>query len=285
MNSGQDRATRYHTAAIEENVAERVRFFSRSAEVRSEVDPQVVWASTGIPYPNPILNLVLCKRFSPSEIHAQVHQVQELAQQPGAPLYWTLNPDMTPADLVEELKAHEWTFVENVWGMAMDLSLLPESAPAMPPGLEIGRVSSLQASHHFIRVVANQSVPSPDIQRRWLEFEIGLGFDDSLPWQRYLGCQDGQPVATAAMFFGRRSAGLYHVATLPEARGRGIGSAITYAALKEGVSRGYRLAVLIATPMGINIYRKLGFQTYSTLDLFVRPGSGGPISVPSSNGT
>jgi hypothetical protein len=83
MASGQDRISRYRKAAIEENVAERVRFFSQSAEVRSEVDRQVVWASSGIPYPNPILNLVLCTRFSPSEIHGQVKQIQELAQQPG----------------------------------------------------------------------------------------------------------------------------------------------------------------------------------------------------------
>jgi ribosomal protein S18 acetylase RimI-like enzyme len=121
-------------------------------------------------------------------------------------------------------------------------------------------------------VLTHEHAPSADIQQRWVEFEIRLGFDTALPWQRYVGYLDHEPVATAAMFYGKRSAGLYHVATLPAARGGGIGSAMTYAALKEGLAQGFRLAVLIATPMGFNIYRKLGFETYSTLDLFVRQG-------------
>jgi ribosomal protein S18 acetylase RimI-like enzyme len=160
--------------------------------------------------------------------------------------------------------------------MAMNLALLPEGGQ-LSPGLEIKWVATPQGSAEFLQVVASESVPSAEIRQSWLEFEIRLGFAESLPWQRYVGYLDGEAVATAAMFFGKRSAGLYHVATIPAARGRGIGSAITYAALREGVRRGYRLAVLIATPMGVNIYRKLGFQTYSPMDLFMRPGEAGPI--------
>jgi hypothetical protein len=84
----------------------------------------------------------------------------------------------------------------------------PGSDPILPPGLEISRVSTPQGNEQFIQVLAHESVPSPEIQQRWLEFEIHLGFDEALPWQLYVGALDGEPAGTAAMFFGKRSAGL-----------------------------------------------------------------------------
>ena len=50
-------------------------------------------------------------------------------------------------------------------------------------------------------------------------------------------------------------------AVAPEARGRGVGTALTWAAVQAGVVRGHDIAVLQATPMGLPVYRAMGFET------------------------
>ena len=52
---------------------------------------------------------------------------------------------------------------------------------------------------------------------------------------------------------------LSFVATRPEARGRGLASAVTAAALRDAAGRGLRGAVLQATPAAERLYARLGF--------------------------
>ena len=49
------------------------------------------------------------------------------------------------------------------------------------------------------------------------------------------------------------------VATRPDARGAGLASAALSATLAQARSRGVRTASLQATPMGLGVYRRLGF--------------------------
>ena len=94
-------------------------------------------------------------------------------------------------------------------------------------------------------------------------FVIGLGGDHG-PWRFYLVREQGAAVATAGLFLGSEVAGIYFVATVPEARRRGFGAAVTVAALQDARTLGYRTAVLQASPMGHSVYRRLGFEDHCT---------------------
>ena len=78
---------------------------------------------------------------------------------------------------------------------------------------------------------------------------------------RFTGYLDGEPVAVSSLVMTGDIAGIYAVATLPEARKRGIGTAMTLHAMKEGIARRARAATLQATPMGLPVYEKIGFRT------------------------
>ena len=70
---------------------------------------------------------------------------------------------------------------------------------------------------------------------------------------------DGRAVSGAMVLCTAGIAVLTGVATLPPFRGRGIGAAVSRAALAEGLRRGCKSAALRSGPLSEPLYRRLGF--------------------------
>lgn len=88
---------------------------------------------------------------------------------------------------------------------------------------------------------------------------LGDGILDDDRLAVVVGRVDGEPVATALLCRTATTAGIYNVATVPAAQGRGYGAAVTWAAVSEGARRGCDHAVLQASEMGYPVYRRMGF--------------------------
>jgi len=71
---------------------------------------------------------------------------------------------------------------------------------------------------------------------------------------------DGDPVAAAQTMLSHGIAGVYWVGTIDEARGRGLGEAVTRAVTNEAFDRGATANSLQASPMGEPIYRRMGYE-------------------------
>lgn len=69
-----------------------------------------------------------------------------------------------------------------------------------------------------------------------------------------------EPVACAMATTVAGTCGVFGVATLPEQRGRGLGTAVTAAVVRAGARQGATLAWLQASPMGEPVYRAMGFR-------------------------
>lgn len=76
----------------------------------------------------------------------------------------------------------------------------------------------------------------------------------------YLGFLDGEPVATAVRITSHGIAGIGGVSTVPAARRRGIGEAITRRAALDGVAEGCRASFLQASAMGFDLYQRMGYR-------------------------
>ena len=70
----------------------------------------------------------------------------------------------------------------------------------------------------------------------------------------------GEPASAAMTIVRDGVAWIGWVATLPNARGRGLGKLATSAATRGGFALGGRCASLEATKMGAPVYRKLGYR-------------------------
>ena len=62
-------------------------------------------------------------------------------------------------------------------------------------------------------------------------------------------------------------AGIYTVGTVPEAHGRGFGTAVTEA-VRHAQGLGYRSAVLWASPAGRPVYERMGFRVFGALTVY-----------------
>lgn len=96
----------------------------------------------------------------------------------------------------------------------------------------------------------------------------------SIPGGAFLVAVDsaGTVRATAGSTVFENAARVFFVSTDPEWRGRGIGTAMTAAALSHATDRGATHACLAASAAGRPIYERLGFEPVGELMLFERIG-------------
>ncbi|MFM9498973.1 GNAT family N-acetyltransferase [Streptomyces galilaeus] len=199
--------------------------------------------------------------------HARVaEKLPEIEQAlSGLPWLWWVGPDSgdtTAADLAE----HGYEEVGSMPVMAIAVDSVRSAPP--PTGLEIRRVENageLTDWVHCYRSAFGIQAPREDLTR--LE---SARPETSETLVRFSGYVDGRLVGTAALYHHEDIAGIYVVGTLKEFRGRGIGTALTAAALDAGRERGLRTGSLQASRMGTPVYERMGFEEVARYRLFMK---------------
>lgn len=190
---------------------------------------------------------------------------------------WWLAPQIAVDPWRAPLTERGFRYDANTPGMAVDLHTLELSAAAVP-GLEIRRVASAPDMQAWGETFAAGYELPPAWHASTITFFNEIGYDlQTSHYRHYLGLFDGEPVATASLFVGAGVVGIMYVSTLPAARRRGIGAAVTLAALIDGRDLGYRIGVLQSSDQGYPVYRRLGFVEVCKMEHFSRraPASGG----------
>jgi GNAT superfamily N-acetyltransferase len=134
------------------------------------------------------------------------------------------------------------------------LVIEPGPIPPAPRGLAIERVDGRRWG--AFREVVAESFGIPPAGAEAL-YRPGLLDDDRL--RAFVGTVDGREVTAAASVRTGSTIGIYSVATIPDARGRGFGTAITWHLLADA-DPGWDVAVLQASEMGRPVYERMGFK-------------------------
>jgi hypothetical protein len=247
-------------AALEENLVAYIMYCSCVPGAKAYHEFDHIAAITGIPQPS--LNVVMRSRFTQNAIEERIAQVMQPFKERRVPMLWRIFPGTEPVNLGQYLIAHGLTAYENEPGMAVELAALPQDMHTLA-GLTIEEVESKETLNEWIETAALAfNGNTQEIDPHYVTFEQCLGWGRERPYQRFLARLYGRAVATSAMFLGAGVAGLYSVGTLPELRRLGIGRAVSLAPLLSARAIGYHIGVLEASPMGYNIYARLGFQEY-----------------------
>ena len=130
------------------------------------------------------------------------------------------------------------------------------------PGVSV--VSSIESSLDEFICVLVESGLRPELAVRLITPSLAADPDVQL----FVGRLDGKPVGTSIAIRSPDASGIYNVGTLPRARRRGVGSAVTWAAIEAGRAWGYDTVVLQSSAMGLSMYSAMGFRTVAPYVVF-----------------
>ena len=265
-------------AIVADQVASRIE--DPEIPVEAHLDPDVSWAVS--PIADTFRNVVVGARFEPEDANRRIAEIRDAYGRGDTGFVWWVAPFDTPADLGSRLTDAGLTLEGNAPAMAANLNDVPLDEP-LPDGLEIVPVTDAGTLGEFLAIVEADWLEwtgglATPVQRRTLD-AFAREIPRRLPFEptplRWLGRVDGQPVATSRVSIGAGVAGLYAILTLPPHRGRGIGRAMTLAALRAAAGLGYGFGVLQSSDLGYGVYLKLGFHDLFTYDIFVHPAPTG----------
>lgn len=256
--------------AMEANVQETAALWGRLLGCQIHSTPEADWFLSGTVLS--MFNGIIRAWFSTEDIDAQIERLLTPFRERDLPMAWLTFPSTTPGDLGKRLLKHGLVLDERLPGMAVDLRMLPlDEAP--PAGITIKVVEDAAEMEQWIYTLSEGSSFPPFVTTLLLDILQRQGYHQSEQYRPYCALRDGRVVGTSLLSPGGGLAGIYNVCTQPEERGRGIGRAITLAALRSAYSRGYRHATLQSSKMGLPIYRRLGFEELCTFEFYFLPAS------------
>lgn len=243
-------------AAIDRNWRASSRAFGLAPSTIIRDDAELFWYVTGLP--SAAFNSVMYANLAPERIDAAVEELQALRQTHGVPIGWLVGPTSRPVDLGAQLLARGFRHRVDLTPMTRSLDALP--AADRVPGLTIERVNDPTVYEEWI-VAEHRGFEAEDTAEGGLAaLRRAMGIGHGFPLCHYLGRLAGEPVATASLLPAGGIVGIYDVSTVPEARGRGIGTSMTLAALQVARTLGYGIAFLQPSAMGRPLYERIGFR-------------------------
>jgi ribosomal protein S18 acetylase RimI-like enzyme len=247
----------YH---LEPQLAENRRFWAGWSG--SDPDADLAIYRAGIPHQ--IFNGVLrVRQWSLDEAVAETKR-----QLAGLPWVWWVGED-SDAGVADRLRGMGAEQTSSMPVMAADLAQTAQRTP-LPDGLTIVHVSERSTMPDFVSAYATSFALPADSIDMLIEHEL-KDIAGGRKIVRLAAVLDQRMVGTAMITLGPAVAGLFCVKTDPAHRRRGIGNALTLAALHIAREAGQSIVTLQATPAGKPLYERLGFTTVSHYRLFTFP--------------
>ena len=244
-------------AAMEYNYNDYANYVSRLPYMKLHQSPELTFImSEKIPFWNIVLRTQLPSQNVAASIEATLSQFRAW----NLPLVWHILPSTQPSDLERHLVEHGFWLFDEEPHMLIEAATIPLPTHN-PQDFTVERVTNADSFARWYEVtLAGFFANTPELGQVCFDVYTMLGFDSHSPFLHYIGYMKGKPVATSTLLLAGGIAGIYDVCTLPAARGKGYGTAITLAALQGAQQLGYRYVCLQASKMGYPVYKRIGFK-------------------------
>jgi GNAT superfamily N-acetyltransferase len=171
------------------------------------------------------------------------------------PWLWWVGPD-SPKGTSDALTARGAVQVATMPVMVRPLDGKMDDAESAA-GLRVEVVEEPSRLVELVDVYRTSMGLPPEMTADLARIEAQRG--DNADIVRLAAVSDGTVVGTTEMITAHEVAGIFIVHVAESRRRRGIGGALTAAALRIGQERGMKQAALIASPAGEPLYRRHGF--------------------------
>jgi GNAT superfamily N-acetyltransferase len=256
------------TAALEHNLWGMWAQFGLADGCRLVDEPDLLRFETPlacVPY-----NSVMRFRADGNGVDDRIDEVLAAYDTRAVPLMWVLHPSARPGDLDRRLAARGLVEAEVVPGMVRRLDDLP--APGAPPvGVEVEEVGPDSRDPYVELLTWRYALPPAAGATLRSVMDTGRFGEPGSPNRSWYARRDGVVVSKVSLHHHDGVAGVYGLATRPEARGLGLGTVLTLRALAAARASGAELGILHSTPMAVGLYAALGFEAVADFRLWARP--------------
>lgn len=229
---------------------------AQRAGLPHETSPALAWTRSA---PSPWPGFVLSAAFPDPDrdVPALLQQMKSGALPPR----FLLTPDASPADLEDRLLRAgfelgvEW---ECMTCTVDDFQGHTSKPDAQAAECEMTTVRTDAEVSQWARIVLSFLYGKPEDSEEPLA-SIGGALLGDARVRLLVANYEGRPAASATLFMDEGIGGLYHVAVDPAFRRRGLGAALTTAAVETAFSKACRGMILHASKMGAPLYARLGF--------------------------
>jgi GNAT superfamily N-acetyltransferase len=237
--------------------------------------------------PAPYLHAIARLDVEPASFTERATALDRRHREAGLPALWWLDEDTRPSDAAERLtalgipasggEAVMARMVGAAAGEAAEAATAEAAVRAAAGGVAVARVRSVEDLDEWIEAVA-AAYGWTDRRRADLMRDL---YDPRRPHGRdprriqVVARLGGVAVGAASLFVAAGQGWITNVGTVPSARGRGVGAAVTAACLGIAAERGDPEAWLAASAMGEPVYARLGFVTVGRLQHHAGGAPGG----------
>jgi GNAT superfamily N-acetyltransferase len=220
---------------------------------------------TGLP--SPLFNGFMLANLQPERSARTVRDLVDHFKHRNRPMSCWIGPTSRPENLSQLLLANDMEALPDTPCMAMDLDML-ENGQAKPPGLEVAEaLTPTDMDDWLVPVAAGFKMPA-EVNTIIRDASCAVGLGPGSLMRHFIGRFDGIPVGCASTFYGAGVAGVYTVATVPEARRRGVAASVVMEALRAARDAGLKASILHSSSMGYGVYERMGFRECSRMQMY-----------------
>jgi ribosomal protein S18 acetylase RimI-like enzyme len=249
---------------VKSNLHEFFKIFSRCRMVDMVVTHN--WIRWNTPVAHPWFKGMLCVNPTTCmDAHLVQDTIHYFSTHHAQNFTWWFSPELPAQTWKPLLESFGLCFDDSIPGMAVELSAIKHKQKSLAD-FKLQIVEDEDTLKVWVKTfVEGYRLPSTETPGLY-QLLHGMGLD--LPLRYYLGYWQGKPVASSSLFLIDDTAGVYYVATIPQARGHGFGTALTLAPLLDAKNLGSQVGILQSSDAGFPIYQRLGFRQVCSMEYF-----------------
>jgi len=253
-----------HLDLIRHNFIAKASHFARLIPGMSiEETAELVRIDSGLP--SDTFNAAVIKKPDFTSIQAVLNYYQN-KNFPAAVWVWASpESDQIEQQLIDlQLVCNETNI--GMWADVQHIS----TAPLQVADFTIQLVTTAEDLHAYADVLARLFEPSDEANQIRVYYKSIYPYYQSNidAMQFYIGIHQERVVATGTLYKESDTVGIYDIATSASERGKGFGSKMFQYLLQMAKNQGAMKAVLQASPDGLGIYKKAGFNQARAVKVF-----------------